>query len=122
MSRIAGVNIPLNKKLDISLTAIYGIGRFSAGKICDAAGVSRDKKVSELSEDEQKSIREVIDASYKVEGELRSDVSINVKKLIDMKSYRGMRHLRKLPTRGQRTHTNARTRKGKAIAIMSKRK
>ena len=122
MSRIAGVNVPTNKKLCVSLTYIYGIGVNTAEKICKAANVDKDKRTAKLSDDELIKIREVIDESYAVEGELRSETSMNIKKLIDMKSYRGMRHVRKLPVRGQRTHTNARTRKGKAVPIAGKKK
>lgn len=121
MSRIAGVNVPTNKKIYISLTYIYGIGVTTALKICAAANISKDKNTSSLSDDELIKLREVIDNSYTVEGELRSEVSMNIKKLVDMKSYRGMRHVRKLPIKG-RTHTNARTRRGKAVPIAGKKK
>lgn len=121
MARIAGVNIPTNKKVEISLTYIFGIGRKTAGEICQKAGVEQGKRVQALSEDEVIKLREVIDNDYNVEGELRREVSMNIKGLKDMKCYRGLRHIRKLPVRGQRTHTNARTRKGKAIAIAGKK-
>ena len=121
MARIAGVNIPTNKKVEISLTYIFGIGRKTAGEICQKACVNQGKRVHALSEDEVIKLREVIDNGYNVEGELRREVSMNIKGLKDMKCYRGLRHIRKLPVRGQRTHTNARTRKGKAIAIAGKK-
>lgn len=121
MARIAGVNIPTNKKVEISLTYIFGIGRKTAGEICGKAGVEPAKRVQALTEDEVIKLREVIDNDYNVEGELRREVSMNIKGLKDMKCYRGLRHIRKLPVRGQRTHTNARTRKGKAIAIAGKK-
>lgn len=122
MARIAGINIPNHKRLEIALTYIYGIGRLSSQLICQKAKVNLRARVSELTEEEIIRIREVIDASYTVEGDLRREVSSKIKDLVDMKSYRGMRHVRRLPTRGQRTHTNARTRKGKAIAIAGKKK
>jgi small subunit ribosomal protein S13 len=121
VARIAGINIPTNKKIDISLTYIFGIGRKAAVEICEKASVDKEKKVSALSEDEVIRLREVIDNNYSVEGELRREVAGNIKALKDMKCYRGIRHIRKLPVRGQRTHTNARTRKGKAIAIAGKK-
>ncbi|AIF81711.1 30S ribosomal protein S13 [endosymbiont of Acanthamoeba sp. UWC8] len=122
MARIAGINIPANKKVEISLTYIYGIGRKKSVEICQKAGVDFTKKVNNLSEDEVIKLREVIDAGYKVEGDLRREVSMNIKNLMDTKCYRGLRHMKKLPVRGQRTHTNARTRKGKAVAIAGKKK
>lgn len=122
MTRIAGVNIPTSKKVSIALTYIYGIGKNTSKVICKDAQVDNDTRVSELSEDEIRKIREVIDSKHLVEGDLRVQVSLNIKNLIDMKCYRGMRHMKKLPVRGQRTHTNARTRKGKAIAIAGKKK
>lgn len=122
MARIAGVNIPTAKKVGISLTYIYGIGRHIAGQICQKANVDSEKRVHSLSEDEVIRIREIIDqGEFMVEGDLRREVAMNIKALKDMKSYRGLRHIRKLPVRGQRTHTNARTRKGKAIAIAGKK-
>jgi small subunit ribosomal protein S13 len=122
MARIAGVNLPKNKKLGIALAYIYGIGRPLGTVICDATGISADKRVSELTEAETIKIREFIEANYEVEGDLRRTVGMNIKQLIDMKCYRGMRHLRRLPVRGQRTRTNARTRKGKAIPVAGKKK
>ena len=121
MARIAGVNIPTNKKVEVSLTYIFGIGSYRAKQICLAAKVGADKRVNELSEAEVASLRDAIDAKYIVEGELRKEVAMNIKSLKDMKCYRGLRHIRRLPVRGQRTHTNARTRKGKAIAIAGKK-
>lgn len=122
MARIAGVNIPSNKKVEISLTYIHGIGRIKAGEICKKADINPNKRVYDLGENEVVKLREVIDSAYIVEGDLRREVSMNIKNLIDIKSYRGLRHMRKLPVRGQRTHTNARTRKGKAVAIAGKKK
>ncbi|CAL7961395.1 30S ribosomal subunit protein S13 [Alphaproteobacteria bacterium] len=122
MARIAGVNIPSNKKVELALTYIYGIGRVTAQRVCARASVDMHKRVYELSENEVIKLREVIDSSYKVEGDLRKDIGMNIKTLIDIKSYRGIRHRKKLPVRGQRTHTNARTRKGKAVAIAGKKK
>ena len=122
MARIAGVNIPTNKKLGIALTYIYGIGGFKSANVCKQAAVNYDKKVNELTDDEIIKLREVIDSSMIVEGDLRREVSSNIKNMIDIKCYRGTRHMRRLPVRGQRTHTNARTRKGKAVAIAGKKK
>ncbi len=122
MARIAGVNIPVNKKIVISLTYIYGIGKKTAEDICAKSSVPTDKKVNQLTDSEIVTIREVIDKSYKIEGDLRREVSMNIKSLMDLGCYRGLRHRRKLPVRGQRTHTNARTRKGKAVAIAGKKK
>lgn len=122
MSRIAGVNIPTNKRVVIALTYIYGIGNTAAYKICESSGVSPDKKVKDLTEQELVSIRGVIEQSYKVEGDLRRDVSMDIKNKKDMRCYEGLRHIRKLPVRGQNTHSNARTRKGKAVAIAGKKK
>ena len=122
MARISGVNIPTNKKVSIGLTYIHGIGDKSALNICEKAGIDKDKRVNELLETEVIQIREIIDGSYKVEGELRRDVSSNIKRLMDLGNYRGLRHRRGLPVRGQRTHTNARTRKGPAKAIAGKKK
>ena len=112
MARIAGVDLPRNKHANIALTYIYGIGTSRAGRILDAAKVDPMKKVSDLGEDEVNRIRQVIEAEGSVEGDLRKDVSMNIKRLIEIGSYRGFRHRRNLPVRGQRTHTNARTRKG----------
>ena len=122
MARISGVNIPTNKKVSIGLTYIHGIGDKSAVDICEKAGIDKDKRVNELLETEVIQIREIIDGSYRVEGELRRDISTNIKRLMDLGNYRGLRHRRGLPVRGQRTHTNARTRKGKAVAIAGKKK
>ena len=122
MARISGVNIPTNKKISVGLTYIHGIGDKSALNICENAGIDKDKRVNELLETEVIQIREIIDGSYKVEGELRRDVSSNIKRLMDLGNYRGLRHRRGLPVRGQRTHTNARTRKGPAKAIAGKKK
>ena len=112
MARISGVNIPTNKKVSVGLTYIHGIGDKSALDICEKAGIDKDKRVNELLETEVIQIREIIDGSYRVEGELRRDISTNIKRLMDLGTNRGIRHRRKLPTRGQRTKTNARTRKG----------
>ena len=122
MARISGVNIPTNKKVSIGLTYIHGIGDKSALDICEKAGIDKDKRVIELLETEVIQIREIIDGSYRVEGELRRDISTNIKRLMDLGNYRGLRHRRGLPVRGQRTHTNARTRKGPAKAIAGKKK
>ena len=111
MARIAGINLPTNKHIEIGLMSIYGIGRVSAQKICDEAGVSRVIKVRDLSEEDADRLRAQV-SKYEVEGDLRRDVSMNIKRLMDLGSYRGMRHRRGLPVRGQRTSTNARTRKG----------
>lgn len=122
MARIAGVNIPDNKKVGIALTYIHGIGLVTAHEICEKVAVSVDKRVNQLSDAEISKVREVIDKEYVVEGDLRREVSMNIKFLMDLGCYRGLRHRRKLPVRGQRTHTNARTRKGKAKAIAGKKK
>ena len=122
MARISGINIPTNKKVSVGLTYIHGIGDKSALDICEKAGIDKDKRVNELLETEVIQIREIIDGSYRVEGELRRDISTNIKRLMDLGNYRGLRHRRGLPVRGQRTHTNARTRKGPAKAIAGKKK
>ena len=122
MARIAGVNIPTAKRVPIALTYITGIGRSSAEAICEAVGIDTSRRVNELSDAEVLAIREHIDANYTVEGDLRREVQINVKRLMDLGCYRGLRHRRNLPVRGQRTHTNARTRKGPAKAIAGKKK
>lgn len=122
MARIAGVNIPTSKLVVIGLTYIYGIGRKKAEEICTKVGIPANKRVNELTDDETLKIRELIDSSYQVEGDLRREVSLNIKRLTDLGCYRGLRHRKGLPVRGQRTHTNARTRKGKAIAIAGKKK
>ncbi len=121
MLRISGVNIPSNKKLYIGLTYVYGIGLDTAKRICVASGIDADKRVSVLTDDEAIKLREIIDADYVVEGEKRKEVQLNIQRLKEIKSYRGTRHIKKLPVRGQRTHTNARTRKGKAVAIAGKK-
>lgn len=122
MARIAGINIPTNKRVVISLTYIRGIGNTTAGNICTKANIDLTKRVNQLSESEIIKLREVIDKDYTVEGDLMREVSMNIKALMDIGCYRGLRHRRKLPVRGQRTHTNARTRKGKAVAIAGKKK
>ncbi len=122
MARIAGVNIPDNKRVEIALTYIFGIGRTKARKICETVGIPRERRANELADAEIIRIREVIDQEFTVEGELRRDVAMNIKRLMDMGCYRGLRHRRGLPVRGQRTHTNARTRKGRARPIAGKKK
>ncbi len=122
MARIAGVNIPTVKRVVIALTYIHGIGHTKAREICEKVGLPAEKRVNELTEGEVIQIREVIDADYMVEGDLRREVGMNIKRLQDLASYRGLRHRRGLPVRGQRTHTNARTRKGKAKPIAGKKK
>ena len=121
MARIAGVNIPQNKVVHVALTYIHGIGKKFSNNICSKLNISKSKRVNALTDDEVLKIREFIDQNYKVEGDLRREVSQNIKRLIDLASYRGSRHKKKLPVRGQRTHSNARTRKGKAIAIAGKK-
>ena len=122
MARIAGVNIPTGKRVVIALTYIHGIGPKAASDICTAVGIDVSRRVNELSDAEVLAMREHIDANYTVEGDLRREVSMNVKRMMDIGSYRGLRHRRNLPVRGQRTHTNARTRKGPAKAIAGKKK
>ncbi|WP_112321743.1 30S ribosomal protein S13 [Oceanibium sediminis] len=122
MARIAGVNIPTNKRVHIALTYIHGIGDTSAKQICEAVGVDLTRRVNELSDAEVLKVREYIDANLMVEGDLRREKSMNIKRLMDLGCYRGLRHRRGLPVRGQRTHTNARTRKGPAKAIAGKKK
>ena len=122
MARIAGVNIPTNKRVHIALTYIHGIGRDSAKKICDAVSIAEQRRVNDLTDAEVLAIREHIDANFQVEGDLRRETQINIKRLMDLGCYRGLRHRRGLPVRGQRTHTNARTRKGPAKAIAGKKK
>ena len=112
MARIAGVDLPKAKRVEIALTYIFGIGRTSAQKIADEAGIDRNKKTDDLTEQEITTIRTVLDAKYKIEGDLRREVAMNIKRLTDLNSYRGLRHKKGLPVRGQRTHTNSRTRKG----------
>jgi len=121
VARIEGVDLPRNKPIWIALTYIYGIGRTSAVDIMEKSGVDLQKRVSESSDHEVARIREVIQAHYRVEGELRREVSMNIKRLVDLRTFRGIRHRRGLPTRGQRTHTNARTRKGPRRLAGSKR-
>ncbi|AIK96745.1 30S ribosomal protein S13 [Candidatus Odyssella acanthamoebae] len=121
MARIAGVNIPTQKRVIIALTYIYGIGKIKAKEIVAKLGVDESKRVNELSDQEVLRIREIIDADYLVEGDLRREVSMNIKRLMDLGCYRGLRHRKGLPVRGQRTHTNARTRKGKAVPIAGKK-
>ncbi len=122
MARIVGVDLPKNKRVEIGLTYIYGIGRTSAQKILNATNIDWDKRVHELSADEIRKINQEIERNYKVEGDLRREVTTNIKMLMDIGCYRGLRHRRGLPVRGQRTHTNARTRKGPRRAIKGKRK
>ena len=122
MARIAGVNIPTNKRVEIALRYIHGIGPSFAKEICGKVGVEPSRRVNELTDAEVIKIRETIDAEYLVEGDLRRETSMNIKRLMDLGSYRGLRHRRKLPVRGQRTHTNARTRKGPAKPIAGKKK
>jgi len=120
--RIAGINIPDNKRVEIALTYIYGIGRVTAANICREASIPESKRVSQLNESEIAKLRDIIDKQHIVEGNLRREISMNIKKLVDMGCYRGIRHRKKLPVRGQRTHTNARTRKGKPVPIAGKKK
>ncbi|GBR01295.1 MULTISPECIES: 30S ribosomal protein S13 [Acetobacter] len=122
MARIAGVNIPTNKRVVIGLQYIYGIGETKAKQICKALDLPDAKRVNELSDDEIAKLRETIDNGYRVEGDLRRETAMNIKRLMDLGCYRGLRHRRGLPVHGQRTHTNARTRKGKAVAIAGKKK
>ena len=121
MARIAGVNIPTNKRVIIALQYIHGIGSAKAAEICQKAAIPVDRRVNQLSDSEVIHIREAIDRDYMVEGDLRRDVAVNIKRLMDMGCYRGLRHRRGLPVRGQRTHTNARTRKGPAKPIAGKK-
>ena len=121
MARIAGVNIPQNKVVHVALTYIHGIGKNFSNNICTKLNILKNKRVNELTDDQILKIREYIDKNFKVEGDLRREHSLNIKRLIDLASYRGSRHRKKLPTRGQRTRCNARTRKGKAIAIAGKK-
>ena len=122
MARIAGVNIPTNKRVEIALTSIYGIGRTKAKDICRAVGLPGERRVNELTEEEVVRIRETIDRGYNVEGDLRREVAMNIKRLMDLGCYKGLRHRKGLPVRGQRTSTNARTRKGPARPIAGKKK
>jgi small subunit ribosomal protein S13 len=122
MARIAGVNIPTNKRVVIALQYIHGIGASKAKEITDKVGIPAERRVNQLTDQEVLQIRETIDRDYMVEGDLRRDVSMNIKRLMDLGSYRGLRHRRSLPVRGQRTHTNARTRKGPSKPIAGKKK
>ncbi len=122
MARIAGVNIPTNKRVVIALTYIHGIGRAKSQEICDALEIPAERRVNQMSDDDVLRLRELIDRDYQVEGDLRREVAMNIKRLMDMGCYRGLRHRKGLPVRGQRTHTNARTRKGPARPIAGKKK
>ena len=122
MARIAGVNIPTQKRVLVALTYIHGIGRTKAAEICTKIGIPSERRVHQLTDDEVLRIRELIDREYRVEGDLRRQVAMNIKRLMDLGCYRGLRHRKGLPVRGQRTHTNARTRKGPARAIAGKKK
>jgi len=122
VARIAGVNIPTNKRVEIALTYIHGIGPAKAKEITEKLGIESQRRVQDLSDQEVLRIREAIDSSYTVEGDLRRQVAMNIKRLMDLACYRGLRHRKGLPVRGQRTHTNARTRKGKAKPIAGKKK
>lgn len=122
MARIAGVDLPRERRVEIALTSIYGIGRSTSQKILNEAGVDRDKRAGELTESDVVKIREIIDRNHKVEGELRRELAMNIKRLMDLGSYRGLRHRRSLPVRGQRTHTNARTRKGPRRGVIGKKR
>ncbi len=122
MARIAGVDLPRDKRLEIALTYIFGIGRTRAQQICDALGIDRGTKVRDLTEDEAARIRRYIEQNYRVEGDLRREIQQNIKRKIEIGCYQGIRHRRGLPVRGQRTHTNARTRKGRRMAIAGKKK
>ena len=121
MARIAGVNIPQNKLVEVGLTYIFGIGNRFSNQICKALEIPKSKRVNQLSDDQILQIREYIDKNFTVEGDLRRETSLSIKRLVDLASYRGSRHKKKLPVRGQRTRCNARTRKGKAIAIAGKK-
>lgn len=122
MARIAGIDLPKNKRIEIALTYIYGIARSSSQKILTQAGVDPNTKADQLTEDEITRIRRIIDSEYKVEGDLRAEISMNIKRLMDLGCYRGLRHRRGLPVNGQRTHTNARTRKGPRRSMIGRRK
>ncbi len=122
MARIAGVNIPTQKRVQIGLTYIHGIGRTKAVQLCEKVGIPAERRVNELTDDEVVRIREAIDRDYLVEGDLRREVAMNIKRLMDLGCFKGLRHRKGLPVNGQRTHTNARTRKGKARAIAGKKK
>jgi small subunit ribosomal protein S13 len=122
LARIAGIDLPKNKRIEIGLTYIFGIGRTTSQKILDQANISRDTKTDDLTEIQVNAIRQIIDSQFKVEGDLRTEISMSIKRLMDLGCYRGLRHRRGLPVRGQRTHTNARTRKGPRRSVMGKRK
>jgi small subunit ribosomal protein S13 len=122
VARIAGVNIPTNKRVTVSLRYIYGIGPTKAHEICSKLSIPDDRRVNQLSDEDVLKIRELVDREYRVEGDLRREVAMNIKRLMDLGCYRGLRHRRGLPVHGQRTHTNARTRKGKAVPIAGKKK
>jgi len=122
LARIAGVNIPTQKRVEIGLTYIFGIGATKATQICSKLGIPESRRVHQLTDDEVLRIRELIDREYRVEGDLRREVAMNIKRLMDLGCYRGLRHRKGLPVHGQRTHTNARTRKGKAKPIAGKKK
>jgi small subunit ribosomal protein S13 len=121
MARIAGIDIPRNKRILVGLTYIYGIGRQTSGKVLSEAGIDPNTRVQELTEGEVARIRGVLEASYRIEGDLRKEVAMNIKRLMDLNTYRGLRHRRGLPARGQRTHTNARTRKGPRRIVANKK-
>jgi small subunit ribosomal protein S13 len=122
MARISGVDLPRNKRIEIGLTYIYGIGESAARAIVESTGIDRDRRVQDLTDDEVNRIRRLIEDEYKVEGALRTETSMNIKRLMDIGCYRGLRHRRGLPVRGQRTHTNARTHKGQRRSIAGKKK
>jgi small subunit ribosomal protein S13 len=122
MARIAGVDIPREKRVEVALTYVFGIGLSSSQRILRTTSINPDTRVRDLTEEQVNRLREVIDRGFKVEGDLRREVALNIKRLMDLGCYRGLRHRKGLPTRGQRTHTNARTRKGKAVAIAGKKK
>lgn len=122
MARIAGVDLPRNKRIEIALTYIYGIGRPTANDILSKAGINKDTRTQDLAETDVAKIRNLLENEYKVEGDLRRDISMNIKRLMDLGTYRGLRHRKGLPVRGQRTHTNARTRKGPRRGVMAKKK
>ncbi|UCB46867.1 MAG: 30S ribosomal protein S13 [Spirochaetota bacterium] len=122
MARIAGVDLPSNKRVEVALTYIYGIGRSNAQKIVQESGVDPDTRVHKMTDEEIAKLRGIIEKNYKIEGELRSGVSMNIKRLIDIGSYRGLRHRKAMPVRGQRTRTNARTRKGKKKTVAGRKK
>jgi len=122
VARIAGVNIPTGKRVEVALTYIHGIGPTKAKEICGKVGIPMERRVNQMTDDEVVRVRETIDRDYTVEGDLRREVAMNIKRLMDLGSYRGLRHRKGLPVRGQRTHTNARTRKGRGRAVAGKKK